>query len=544
MLVTHNLSLKFGERILFENVNIKFTKGNCYGVIGANGSGKSSFLKILYNELLPTHGYLSIKPDIRLSFLKQNRNMFNEYKVIDVVIMGDSKLYNLRKKINSLYSKSKFTESDGIKVANLISIYQDQQGWESESIAADILNNLGVENMYHNKLMKYLDDSIKVKVFLAQSIFKSPDILILDEPTNGLDLPSISWLEDFLYNYKNTVIVVSHDRHFLDTICTYICNLDYEKIELFRGNYSFWDEATKLANKQKLYSDKKIDDKKKELQSFIQRFSSNASKAKQATARKKILEKLNVNDIKPSSRKFPFIVFDSLRNVGDQVLRIDNLCKMINNDKYLFNNISFSVGKKDKIAIISLDDKVVINSFYNIITNYDKNYEGCFKWGVTVNFSYLPSSVDNFFIDDITVLDWLKNHCLNHEDRKEENIRNLLGKMLFSGDEVLKKINLLSGGERMRCMICKMMLNKGNVLVLDEPTKHLDIETITSLNKSLKKFSGPLLLSSYDHRLIETVCNRIIQITNKGIIDKYSNYNDFIEKNFKYKNSDIKNYNK
>jgi ATPase subunit of ABC transporter with duplicated ATPase domains len=519
MLFTYDISLKFGNRTLFDKVNLKFTRGNCYGVIGVNGSGKSSFLKILYKDIEPTSGNIGITPGLRLSFLQQNRNMFNNKTVIETVIMGDRALYQIKKNMDLLYSKNEFSESDGIEVANLTSQYQERGGWEVENIASDILNNLGVHYDYYNKYMIDVDDNIKVKVILAQSIFKDPDILILDEPTNSLDLCSIKWLENFLVNYKNTVIVVSHDRHFLDVVCTHICNIDNGTINMFSGNYTFWYESSQLANKQMLDRNKKLEEKKKELSRFIHRFSSNASKSKQATSRKKLLTKLNIKDIKPSYRKYPYISFELERETGDQILEVNNLSKQLNND-IILNNININVRKKDKIFITS-DNYKSINIFYDIITNNENKYLGSYKWGTTINFSYLPFNIDTFFNVDLSIMEWLTQYAYNNETRNEENIRHLLGKMLFTGDDVFKKVKLLSGGEKVRCMMCKIMMNKSNVLIMNEPTKNLDIETITSLNKALVDYKGVILLSSQDYRLIKTVCTRSINFTSTGVVDKY-----------------------
>lgn len=527
MLSANNISLRFGDRVLFDRVNIKFTKGNCYGLIGANGSGKSSFLKILYGDLKPSEGNIDIEKGIRISYLKQYNNTFDKYSVLDTVIMGDEKLFNIKNKINHIYSKSCFSEKDGLEVAHLTSIYEDIGGWDSENKASDILFNLGIDKVYYNKLMSNINNKLKIRILLAQSIFRNPDVLILDEPTNGLDIKTITWLENFLSKYENTIILVSHDRHFLDCVCTHICDLDFEEINLFTGNYTFWYESSQLVNKQKLELNKKIEDKRKELMNFIQRFSSNASKSRQATSRKKILEKLTIDQLKASSRRYPFIVFKESKKLGNQVLEINNLSK-IYNKKYLFQKIYLSLNKKDKIAILS-KDSLTINHFFNIIMGYDNNYEGSYKWGITVKKSYMCSDNTFDFCKNIKVIDWLKQYVKDEASRRDDNIRSLLGKMLFSGESVFKNINLLSGGERMRCMISKMIIEESNILLLNDPTKHLDIETITSLNKALTLFSGVVLISSKDHQLLQTICNRVLEITPQGIIDETLSYDDYIQ---------------
>lgn len=523
-----NLSLQFGKKILFDQVNIKFNKGDCYGIIGANGVGKSTFLKIISKEIEANSGKILIEHNKRISTLKQNHYIYNEYPVLETVILGNKKLYNIKKEMNILYSNKNFSEKDGIRAGELSLSYEELGGWNAESDAAILLSDLGINEEYHNKLMKEIDNKYKVKILLAQALFGNPDILILDEPTNGLDIITISWLENFLANYLNTVIVVSHDRHFLDSICTHICDIDFGKINSFTGNYTFWYETSQLINRQKLQQNKKIEDKRKEIKEFINRFSSNASKAKQATARKKMLEKLNFDEKKifPSSRRYPAILFEQERKVGNEILYIEKISKSLNND-FLFKNISFNIKNGDKITIISEIEKSV-HILYEIIMNIILPDTGNFFWGKTITKSYLPLDISLFFKKNINLIDWLRQYTKTDEERHEEYIRSFLGKMLFSGDEVLKKVNVLSGGEKMRCMFSKIMLEKSNVLIFNEPTRHLDIESIISFNNAIKKFKGIILITSKDHTLIQSVCNRIIEITPKGIIDKYMKYDEYL----------------
>lgn len=538
MINISNLSLQFGKKILFDQVNIKFNKGDCYGIIGANGVGKSTFLKIISKEIEANTGKIIIEHNKRVSTLKQEHYIYNEYPVLQTVILGNKKLYDIKKEMEFLYSNVNFTEKDGIKAGELSSIYEELGGWNAESDAATLLSDLGIKEKYHYKIMKEIDNKYKVKILLAQALFGNPDILILDEPTNGLDIITISWLENFLANYINTVIVVSHDRHFLDSICTHICDIDFGKINTFTGNYTFWYESSKLINKQALQQNKKIEDKRKEIKDFINRFSSNASKAKQATSRKKMLEKLNFNEIKifPSSRRYPAIIFEEQRKSGNEILNIIKISKSLNNN-FLFKNISFNIKNGDKIAIISNIEKS-INIFYEILMNNILPDNGNFFWGKTIIKSYLPLDISSFFQQNINIIDWLRQYTKTDEERYEEYLRSFLGKMLFSGDEVLKKVNILSGGEKMRCMISKIMLEKSNVLIFNEPTNHLDIESIISLNNAIKKFKGIVLITSKDHTLIQSICNRIIEITPYGIIDKYMKYDEYLSD---VKIKDIKN---
>lgn len=521
-----NLSLQFGKRILFDNVNIKFTKGNCYGIIGANGSGKSTFLKIISGEQDFTTGKISIEPGKRISVLRQEHNIFDKHTVLESVIMGNKNLYLIKQQMDFLYTKLKFSEKDAIRVGELGTMYEEMGGWNAETDASILLSNLNILEKYHNKLMNSIDNKTKVRILLAQAIFDNPDILILDEPTNNLNVETISWLENFLADYKNTVIVVSHDRHFLDIVCTHICDLDFGKLNVFTGNYSFWYETNQLISKQKNQQNKKSEEKRKEIQEFIQRFSSNVSKAKQATARKKMLEKLNIEDIKPSSRRYPGIIFEQAREAGDQILEIKNLAKYLNN-KILFKNLSINLKRKDKVAIISQDSKT-ISMFYEILMNIVSPDLGTFTWGSTIKHAYLPDNNTSYFNNDLNLIDWLRQYIDDNEKYYEEYIRGFLGKMLFSGDEVFKKTSVLSGGEKMRCMFARMMLYKANVILLNEPTNHLDLESITALNNALNTFKGTILITSQDHELIQTVCNRIVELTPNGVIDKYITYDEYL----------------
>ncbi|XCI74866.1 MAG: ATP-binding cassette domain-containing protein [Flavobacteriales bacterium] len=526
MLTVSNLSLQFGKRVLFDEVNIKFTKGNCYGIIGANGAGKSTFLKILAGEQDPTTGQISLEPDKRMSVLKQEHNTFDKYTVLETIIMGNKKLYDTKQRMDALYAKPDFSEEDGIKAGELGIIYEEMGGWNAETDAATLLSNLDIAEDEHHKPMSELDNKIKLRVLLAQAFFGNPDVLILDEPTNDLNVETISWLEDFLAGYENTVIVVSHDRHFFDAVCTHICDLDFGKIHLFTGNYSFWYEASQLAGKQKIQENKKVEEKRKELQEFIQRFSSNVAKAKQATARKKMLEKLNVDEIKPSSRRYPAIMFEQEREAGDQILEIENISKF-SAGELLFKNLSLNLKRGDKVAILSKNSKTS-STFYEILTGETTPDSGTFKWGITTKQAYLPVNNTSYFETTMNLIDWLRQYTQTYEERHEEYIRGFLGKMLFSGDEALKKVTVLSGGEKMRCMFSRIMLAKANVLLLDEPTNHLDLESITALNNTLKAFKGTILLTSQDHELLQTVCNRIVELTPTGTIDRYMNYDEYL----------------
>lgn len=527
MLTVSNLSLQFGKRILFDEVNIKFTQGNCYGVIGANGAGKSTFLKILSKELDPTSGNVSLEKGKRMSVLEQNHFAFDEYSVIETVLRGNKPLFDIKVEMDHLYAKPDFSEEDGIKAGELGVHYEEMGGWTAESDAATLLSNLGITEEFHNKMMADLENTDKVRVLLAQALFGNPDVLILDEPTNDLNLETITWLEDFLADYENTVIVVSHDRHFLDAVCTHICDLDYSKLNLYTGNYSFWYQASQLATRQRAQQNKKAEEKKKELEEFIRRFSSNVAKAKQATARKKMLDKLNIEDIKPSSRRYPAIIFEQEREAGDQILELVHLNKS-REGEVLFNDIHLNLKKGDKVAVLS-KNSLAITEFFQVLAGESTQDSGEVKWGITTKQSYLPLDNSAYFNNDLSLVDWLREFVFTDEESHEEYLRGFLGKMLFSGDEALKSSKVLSGGEKMRCMFSRMMLYKANVLLFDEPTNHLDLESITALNNSLQNFKGTLLIASHDHELLQTVCNRIIEITPKGIIDRYMTFDEYLE---------------
>lgn len=528
MLTINNLSLQFGKRILFDEVNIKFTKGNCYGIIGANGAGKSTFLKIIAGKQDPTSGNISLEPEKRLSFLDQDHFAFDDFEVLQTVMMGNKKLYDIKSQMDALYANPDFSEEDGVKVGELSVLFEEMDGWNAESNAATMLSNLGLKEEEHYKKVKDLDNTQKVRVLLAKALFGNPDVLILDEPTNDLDVETIDWLENFLAEYENTVIVVSHDRHFLDTVCTHICDLDFAKLNLYSGNYSFWYQASQLASRQKAQQNKKAEEKKKELQDFIMRFSSNVAKAKQATARKKMLEKLNIDDIKPSSRRYPAIIYDQNREAGDQVLDIKDL-SYAEEDENFFSNIHLNLKKGDKVVVISKNSNAKTR-FFEILAGNLKPTEGEINWGITTTQSYLPLDNTNFFKDnDESLVDWLRRFVETDDEKREEYLRGFLGKMLFSGDEALKSVKVLSGGEKMRCMFSRMMILRANVLLMDEPTNHLDLESITALNNTLGNFKGTILISSHDHELIQTVCNRVIELTPKGIIDRYMTYDEYLD---------------
>ena len=526
MLTVSNLSLQFGKRILFDDVNIMFTKGNCYGIIGANGAGKSTFLKILTGKQDPTTGSVSLEPGKRMSVLEQDHFAYDNFTVLETVLRGNKKLFEIKAEMDALYAKEDFSDEDGIKAGELGVLYDEMGGWNSESDAMTMLSNVGIKEDMHYQMMSELENQNKVKVLLAQALFGNPDVLILDEPTNDLDIETIAWLEDFLADYENTVIVVSHDRHFLDTVCTHIGDLDYAKLNLYTGNYSFWYQASQLATRQRQQANKKAEEKKKELQDFIARFSSNVAKAKQATARKKMIDKLNIDDIKPSSRRYPAIIFDTEREAGDQILEVKKK-KKTKDGELLFSNIDLNLKKSDKVAIIS-KNSLAITEFFEILGGNTQPDKGIFNWGITTNQSYMPLDNTNFFQEDINLVDWLRQFTKNDEERHEEYMRGFLGKMLFSGDEALKSCKVLSGGEKMRCMFSRMMLQRANVLLLDEPTNHLDLESITTLNNSLTNFKGTILLSSHDHEMLQTVCNRIVELTPKGIIDREMTYDEYL----------------
>ena len=526
MIQVNNVSLKFGKRVLFEDVNIKFTNGNCYGLIGANGSGKSTFLKILSGEIETTTGEVVISKNERLSILKQDHYQFDDKRVIDVVILGNSKLYEIMEEKNKMYEQTEFSEEDGMKLANLEAEFMDLDGWNAESDASTLLNNLGVKEEYHYVLMGELPVKLRVKVLLAQALFGNPDILLLDEPTNSLDIEAIKWLEEFLINFNNTVIIVSHDRHFLNKVCTHIADIDYGKIKLYVGNYDFWYESSELLQKQMRDSNKKKEEKIKELQAFIARFSANASKSKQATSRKKMLDKIQLDEIIPSSRKYPYIDFKIEKPAGKEILKVENLTKVVDGKKIL-DKVSFTILKGDKIAIIA-DNDMVKTTLFNILMGKDKYDKGSIEWGKTIVPGYLPQDNTEYFDVDKNIMEWIGQYY----DIKDETIlRGFLGRMLFSGDDVFKKVNVLSGGEKMRCMLSKMMLEGPNFLILDEPTNHLDLESITSLNKGLINFQGEVIFTSRDYELNSTVANRIIEILDDGtIIDRCVRYEEYIEK--------------
>ncbi|MGN6179331.1 MAG: ABC-F family ATP-binding cassette domain-containing protein [Mucilaginibacter sp.] len=526
MITVSNLSLRYGKRTLFEEVNLKFTQGNCYGIIGANGAGKSTFLKILSGEVDPTSGSVSFTPGERMAVLNQNHYAFDEFPVIETVMMGHKEMYAVMKEKDAIYLKEDFTDADGERAGELENLFAEMDGWNAESNAATLLSNLGIKEDLHYKLLKELDGNQKVRVLLAQALFGNPDILILDEPTNDLDIHTVSWLEDFLAGYDAIVLVVSHDRHFLDAVCTHIVDIDFGKMTIYTGNYTFWYQSSQLALKQRAEQNKKAEDKIKELQEFIRRFSANASKSKQATSRKKALDKINLDEIQPSNRKYPGIIFNNQgREAGDQILHVENLSKTLNGE-VLFSNISFTVNKGDKIAIIS-QNSLATTALYDIITGRDTDFKGTFKWGVTINIADMPiDNAEYFKGKDLNLIDWLREYSPGEKD--DQFIRGFLGRMLFSGEEVLKKSTVLSGGEKMRCMFSRMMLQQANLLIFDEPTNHLDLESITALNNGMKDFRGTILFTSRDHELVETVANRIIELTPGGYIDKLMDYDEYI----------------
>ncbi len=528
MLTVSNVSVQFGKRVLFDHVNIQFTQGNCYGVIGANGSGKSTFLKILSGDIDPTSGHVSLEKGKRMSVLQQDHFAFDEYTVLDTVLRGNTIMYDLKERMDAIYMKEDFSEEDGIKAGELGMEFEEMGGWNAESNAGSLLSSVGIKADDHYTLMKDMTGTAKIRVLLAQALFGNPDVLILDEPTNHLDVETISWLEDFLAGYENTVIVVSHDRHFLDAVTTNIVDIDFAKLNLFTGNYTFWYESSQLASRQKAQQNKKADEKRKELQSFIERFSANASKSKQATSRKKLLEKLNVDDIKPSSRRYPAIIFEQEREAGDQILNITGLTASIEGE-ILFKNIDLNVGKGEKIAVISKNSQA-LTAFYQIINGEQKADAGEYKWGVTTTNTYLPNDNSKFFDNnDDSLVDWLRQFAQTKEEKEDVYVRGFLGKMLFSGEEALKSVKVLSGGEKVRCMLSRMMLLRGNVLCLDEPTNHLDLESITAFNNSLMKFPGTVLFSTHDHQFTHTVADRVIELTPKGIIDRHMTYDDYLK---------------
>lgn len=524
MISANNVSLQYGKRVLFDEVNITFSGNNCYGVIGANGAGKSTFLKILSGDIEPNQGHVTMESGKRMAVLKQDHFKYDEESVLHTVMMGHDKLYSIMKEKDAIYMKEDFTDEDGVKASELEAEFAEMDGWSAESNAAALLSGIGISEDLHYKLVKELDGNQKVRVLLAQALFGEPDILILDEPTNDLDLKTIMWLEDFLLDFKNTVIVVSHDRHFLDTVCTHIADIDYSKISLYTGNYTFWYESSQLALRQKMAANKKAEEKKQELQAFIDRFSANASKSKQATARKKMLEKINVEEIKPSSRKYPGIIFTQGREAGKQILTVSNLSAKSADGETLFSGLNFTVEKGDKIAFLS-DNSLASTALYEILAGEREADGGTIEFGQTITSAYLPNENEEYFNADDSLIDWLRQYS---EEKDELYIRGFLGKMLFSGEEVLKKSNVLSGGEKVRCMLSRMMMASANVLMLDEPTNHLDLETIEALNNSLKNFEGTILFTSRDHTFTQTVATRIVEITPKGFIDSLKSYDEYI----------------
>lgn len=526
MISVNNLSLQFGKRTLFDDVNLKFVQGNCYGVIGANGAGKSTFLKILTGEQDPTRGQVSLEPGKRMAVLSQNHFAFDEYQVLQTVIMGHKRLFEIMNEKDALYAKPDFSEEDGMRASELEGEFADLEGWNAETDAANLLSNLGIEEAKHYMLMSDLPSDVKVRVLLAQALFGNPDVLVLDEPTNDLDLKTISWLEDFLLDFKNTVIVVSHDRHFLDTVCTHICDIDFSKINLFTGNYTFWYQSSQLAARQRNDKNKKAEDKKKELQDFISRFSANASKSKQATSRRKMLDKLDLDEIQPSSRKYPGINFIAERDAGNQILTVSNLSKTFEGE-YLFKDLNFTLNKGDKVAIVS-KNSVAITALFEILNGNIKADSGDFTYGTTITTAYLPNDNSSYFDENQSLINWLRQYAQTDEEKEEVSLRGFLGRMLFSGEEALKSAKVLSGGEKVRCMLSKMMLAKANLLLLDEPTNHLDLESITALNNGMRDFPGNIIFTSHDHELVQTVANRIIEITPTGFIDKMMPYDDYL----------------
>jgi ATPase subunit of ABC transporter with duplicated ATPase domains len=525
MLSVSNLSLRYGKRILFEDVNIRFTEGNCYGIIGANGAGKSTFMKILSGEIDPTTGKVEISKGQRMSVLNQNHYQFDEMPVLETVMRGNSVLFDIMSQKDALYAKEDFTEEDGLKAGELEGIFAEMDGWNAESDAATLLSNLGIKEDLHHRLLKELDGNQKVRVLLAQALFGNPDILLLDEPTNDLDMETIAWLENFLADYEKIVLVVSHDRHFLDTVCTHVADIDFSKITIFTGNYTFWYESSQLLLKQRSDQNKKAEDKIRELKEFIARFSANASKSKQATSRKKALDKIDLNDMVASTRKYPAIIFNNqVRDAGDQILEAKGLGKTVNGEVY-FKDISFDLKRGQKIAVLS-QNSLATTAFYQILAGEDTDFEGSFKWGVTITPTYLPNDNSKYFENkEMNLIDWLREYS---EEKDETFIRGFLGRMLFSGEETLKSAKVLSGGEKMRCMMSRMMMQKGNLLILDEPTNHLDLESITALNNGMKDFKGTILFTTRDHELAQTVADRVIEITPNGIIDKEMTFDEYM----------------
>jgi len=525
MLSVSNLSVQFGKRVLFDEVNVTFTQGNCYGIIGANGAGKSTFLKILSGKQEPTSGRVILEPGKRMSVLEQDHYAYDDYTVLDTVIMGNKVLSKVKKEMDELYAD--YSDEHAERIGELQIQFDEMNGWNAESDAAALLSNLGISEDMHYTLMSEMDGKLKVRVLLAQALFGNPDVLIMDEPTNDLDFETIGWLENFLANYDNTVIVVSHDRHFLDAVCTHISDIDFGKINHFSGNYTFWYESSQLAARQRAQQNKKAEEKAKELQEFIARFSANVAKSKQATSRKKMLEKLNIEEIKPSSRRYPAIIFERDREAGDQILHVENLAASIDG-QVLFQNVDINLAKDDKVAVISKDSRAT-TTFYEILNGNLKPDAGTFAWGITTSQSYLPVDNSDFFTQDLSLVDWLRQWAKTEEEREEVYVRGFLGKMLFSGEEALKNCKVLSGGEKVRCMLSRMMMLRANVLMLNEPTNHLDLESITAFNNSLKNFKGTVLFTTHDHEFSQTVANRIIELTPSGIIDRYMTFDEYMD---------------
>ncbi|SDW00143.1 ABC-F family ATP-binding cassette domain-containing protein [Aequorivita viscosa] len=525
MLSVSNLSVQFGKRVLFDEVSTQFTTGNIYGIIGANGAGKSTFLKIISGKQEPTSGRVHLEKGKRMSVLEQNHNAYDDFMVLETVVRGNKELFAIKTQIDKLYED--YTDANAEKIGELQVEFEEMNGWNAESDAATLLSHLGIDESYHYTLMKDLDGKQKVRVLLAQALFGNPDVLIMDEPTNDLDYETITWLENFLANYDNCVIVVSHDRHFLDSVCTHISDIDFGKITHYSGNYTFWYESSQLAARQRAQQNKKAEEKKKELQEFIMRFSANVAKSKQATSRKKMIEKLNIEDIKPSSRRYPAIIFDRDREAGDQILNIENLSSSIDGE-VLFKNVNLNLAKGDKVVVYSRDSRAA-TAFYEILNGNLKPDSGEFQWGITTNQSYLPLDNEEFFQNDLSLVDWLRQYAKTEEEREEVHIRGFLGKMLFSGEEALKKSNVLSGGEKVRCMLSRMMMMRANVLMLDEPTNHLDLESITAFNNSLKNFKGTVLFTTHDHEFAQTVGNRVVELTPNGVIDRYMTFDEYMD---------------
>jgi ATPase subunit of ABC transporter with duplicated ATPase domains len=525
MLSVSNLSVQFGKRVLFDEVNTTFNNGNCYGIIGANGSGKSTFLRILSGKQDATSGHVSLETGKRMSVLEQNHNLYDENNVLETVLMGNKTLYKVKTEIDALYAD--YSDENAEKIGELQVQFEEMNGWNADSDAAAMLSNLGIKEEHHYTLMADLDGKQKVRVLLAQALFGNPDVLIMDEPTNDLDYETISWLENFLANYDNCVIVVSHDRHFLDAVCTHISDIDFGKINHFSGNYTFWYESSQLAAKQRAQQNKKAEEKKKELEEFIRRFSANVAKSKQATSRKKMIDKLDISNIRPTSRRYPAIIFEREREAGDQILNVEGLSASLDGE-VLFHNIDLNLVKGDKIVVFSKDSRAT-TAFYQIINGNETADAGTYAWGVTTTQSYLPLDNSAFFESDLSLVDWLRQWATTEEEREEVYIRGFLGKMIFSGEEALKKCDVLSGGEKVRCMLSRMMMIRANVLMLDEPTNHLDLESITAFNNSLKNFKGTVLFTTHDHEFAQTVANRVIELTPNGIIDRYTTFDEYMQ---------------